>query len=201
MSRLGKETTAMNAVREHYGNIVGVDTHALTTTYSILVAATGEVVDTATFPTSGRRCPWCLSVPVAAPPDHEVTGEVNHAGTDGPATPILPQGVRFWGDSKGNWEPEASCRSSGNHANASSVQFRWHLAWLEAGELSLWLWRLPAFLGADVVRIEPGQPGQDVEQRSLAGSMGRETAPKIEREVARVRCSSSAWRTDRGAGR
>ena len=43
----------MNAVREHYTNIVGVDTHARTNTYAILVAATGQVVDTATFPTSG----------------------------------------------------------------------------------------------------------------------------------------------------
>jgi transposase len=42
----------MSAVREKYTNIVGVDTHARTNTYAILVAATGEVVDTATFPTS-----------------------------------------------------------------------------------------------------------------------------------------------------
>lgn len=42
----------MSAVREKYTNIVGVDTHARTNTYAILVSATGEVVDTATFPTS-----------------------------------------------------------------------------------------------------------------------------------------------------
>ncbi|MDQ0093056.1 IS110 family transposase [Paeniglutamicibacter psychrophenolicus] len=43
----------MSAVREKYTNIVGVDTHARTNTYAILVAATGSLVDTATFPTSG----------------------------------------------------------------------------------------------------------------------------------------------------
>ena len=42
----------MSAVREQYVNIVGVDTHARTTTYAILVAASGQVMDTATFPTS-----------------------------------------------------------------------------------------------------------------------------------------------------
>lgn len=42
----------MTTVREHYTNIVGVDTHARTNTYAILVAATGQVTDTATFPTS-----------------------------------------------------------------------------------------------------------------------------------------------------
>lgn len=42
----------MSAVREEYVNIVGVDTHARTNTYAILAAATGGLVDTATFPTS-----------------------------------------------------------------------------------------------------------------------------------------------------
>lgn len=42
----------MCAVRDQYVNIVGVDTHARTNTYAILVAATGQVVDTSTFPTS-----------------------------------------------------------------------------------------------------------------------------------------------------
>lgn len=42
----------MSAVREKYTNIVGVDTHARTNTYAILMAATGDLVDTATFPTS-----------------------------------------------------------------------------------------------------------------------------------------------------
>ncbi|MGL3806097.1 IS110 family transposase [Paeniglutamicibacter sp. R2-26] len=42
----------MSAVREQYVNIVGVDTHARTNTYAILVAASGQVMDTATFPTS-----------------------------------------------------------------------------------------------------------------------------------------------------
>lgn len=42
----------MTAVREHYTNVVGVDTHARTNTYAILTAATGYLVDTATFPTS-----------------------------------------------------------------------------------------------------------------------------------------------------
>jgi transposase len=42
----------MSAVQELYANVVGVDTHARTNTYAILVAATGRVVDTATFPTS-----------------------------------------------------------------------------------------------------------------------------------------------------
>ena len=43
----------MTAIRELYTNIVGVDTHARTNTYATLVAATGQVTDTATFPTSG----------------------------------------------------------------------------------------------------------------------------------------------------
>lgn len=42
----------MSAVREQYANIVGVDTHARTNTYAIFLAATGQIKDTATFPTS-----------------------------------------------------------------------------------------------------------------------------------------------------
>lgn len=42
----------MNTVREEYTTIVGVDTHARTHTYALLEAASGRVVDTATFPTS-----------------------------------------------------------------------------------------------------------------------------------------------------
>lgn len=42
----------MTAVREPYTNIVGVDTLARTNIYAILVAATGQVVDTATFNTN-----------------------------------------------------------------------------------------------------------------------------------------------------
>ncbi len=42
----------MSTVRDEYTNIVGVDTHARTNTYAILAAATGQVMDTATFPTS-----------------------------------------------------------------------------------------------------------------------------------------------------
>ncbi|PYI65467.1 IS110 family transposase [Arthrobacter livingstonensis] len=42
----------MSIVRDEYKNIVGVDTHAQTNTYAILAAVSGQVVDTATFPTS-----------------------------------------------------------------------------------------------------------------------------------------------------
>ena len=42
----------MNTVRDKYTTIVGVDTHARTNTYALLEAASGRVVDTATFPTS-----------------------------------------------------------------------------------------------------------------------------------------------------
>ncbi|MGP9837146.1 hypothetical protein ACT3UE_05345, partial [Arthrobacter sp. 179] len=45
-----------SAVREQYMNIVGVDTHARTNTYAILAAATGQVMGTATFPTSPQAC-------------------------------------------------------------------------------------------------------------------------------------------------
>ncbi|MCG2621237.1 IS110 family transposase [Arthrobacter sp. I2-34] len=42
----------MSTVRDEYTNIVGVDTHARTNTYAILSAASGQVIDTATFPTN-----------------------------------------------------------------------------------------------------------------------------------------------------
>jgi hypothetical protein len=51
VSYLGKER-AMNTVRDEYTTIVGVDTHARTNTYALLEAASGLVMDTATFPTS-----------------------------------------------------------------------------------------------------------------------------------------------------
>jgi transposase len=42
----------MTIVADEYTHVVGVDTHAKTHTYAVLVSATGQVVDTATFPTS-----------------------------------------------------------------------------------------------------------------------------------------------------
>ncbi|KAA0973074.1 IS110 family transposase [Paeniglutamicibacter gangotriensis] len=42
----------MTIVANQYTHVVGVDTHAKTHTYAILASATGQVVDTATFPTS-----------------------------------------------------------------------------------------------------------------------------------------------------
>jgi transposase len=42
----------MTIVANEYAHVVGVDTHAKTHTYAIVVAATGQVADTATFPTS-----------------------------------------------------------------------------------------------------------------------------------------------------
>ena len=53
----------MSAVRDQYTNIVGVDTHARTNTYAILAAATGQVMDTATFPTGNRSQPCWIPVP------------------------------------------------------------------------------------------------------------------------------------------
>lgn len=40
----------MTIVANQYAHVVGVDTHAKTHTYAILASATGQVVDTATFP-------------------------------------------------------------------------------------------------------------------------------------------------------
>lgn len=52
----------MTIVAEHYAHVVGVDTHARTHTYAVLSSATGQVADTATFPTSppgiGRALSW-----------------------------------------------------------------------------------------------------------------------------------------------
>lgn len=52
----------MTIVAEHYAHVVGVDTHARTHTYAVLSSATGQVADTATFPTSppgiGRALTW-----------------------------------------------------------------------------------------------------------------------------------------------
>lgn len=42
----------MTIVANTYAHVVGVDTHAKTHTYAVVVAATGQVTDTATFPTS-----------------------------------------------------------------------------------------------------------------------------------------------------
>lgn len=42
----------MTIVANTYAHVVGVDTHARTHTFAVVVAATGQVVDTATFPTS-----------------------------------------------------------------------------------------------------------------------------------------------------
>lgn len=58
----------MSIVAETYTRVIGVDTHARTHTYAVMVPATGQVTDTATFPTSppgidralawiSRRCP------------------------------------------------------------------------------------------------------------------------------------------------
>ena len=58
----------MSIVAEQYTHIVGVDTHARTHTYAVMASVTGQVTDTATFPTSppgiaraltwlGRRSP------------------------------------------------------------------------------------------------------------------------------------------------
>jgi transposase len=52
----------MTIVAERYAHVVGVDTHARTHTYALLSSATGQVADTATFPTSppgiGRAIKW-----------------------------------------------------------------------------------------------------------------------------------------------
>lgn len=42
----------MTIVANKYTHAVGVDTHAKTHTYALLGSATGQVADTATFPTS-----------------------------------------------------------------------------------------------------------------------------------------------------
>ena len=43
----------MTIVAEQYTHVVGVDTHAKTHTFSMLAAATGAVIGTGTFPTTG----------------------------------------------------------------------------------------------------------------------------------------------------
>lgn len=52
----------MTIVAKQYTHVVGVDTHAKTHTYAILSSATGQVQDTATFPTSppgiARAADW-----------------------------------------------------------------------------------------------------------------------------------------------
>lgn len=52
----------MTIVAEHYAHAVGVDMHARTHTYALLSSVTGQVADTATFPTSppgiGRAIKW-----------------------------------------------------------------------------------------------------------------------------------------------
>jgi transposase len=42
----------MSIVAEQYTHIVGVNTHARTHTYAVMSSVTGQVTDTATFPTS-----------------------------------------------------------------------------------------------------------------------------------------------------
>lgn len=42
----------MTIVAEKYTHIIGVDTHSRTHTYAVLASATGQVIDTSTFPTS-----------------------------------------------------------------------------------------------------------------------------------------------------
>lgn len=42
----------MTIVVEKYVHVVGVDTHSRTHTYAVLASATGQVIDTATFPTT-----------------------------------------------------------------------------------------------------------------------------------------------------
>ncbi len=52
----------MTIVAKQYTHVVGVDTHAKTHSYAILSSATGQVQDTATFPTSppgiARAADW-----------------------------------------------------------------------------------------------------------------------------------------------
>lgn len=52
----------MTIVTGHYANVVGVDTRDRTHAYAVLSSATGQVADTATFPTSppgiGRAMSW-----------------------------------------------------------------------------------------------------------------------------------------------
>ncbi|MCI0142625.1 IS110 family transposase [Arthrobacter bambusae] len=42
----------MTIVAEKYTHVIGVDTHSRTHTYAVLAAATGQVIDTSTFPAS-----------------------------------------------------------------------------------------------------------------------------------------------------
>lgn len=42
----------MSIVAENYQYVIGVDTHAKTHTYAVITAATGAIIDTATFPTT-----------------------------------------------------------------------------------------------------------------------------------------------------
>lgn len=42
----------MSTVADTYAYVIGVDTHARTHTYAVVGAATGAVIDTASFPTT-----------------------------------------------------------------------------------------------------------------------------------------------------
>ncbi|MEB0292695.1 IS110 family transposase, partial [Cryobacterium sp. 10C2] len=42
----------MSTVADTYKYVIGVDTHAKTHTYAVVAAATGAVIDTASFPTT-----------------------------------------------------------------------------------------------------------------------------------------------------
>ena len=86
----------MSAVREHYVNIVGVDTHARTNTYAILVAATGEVVDISTFPTSPPGLKRAIAWIDRCSPDNAPTVGLGHRRQGGQGSEALDD-YRWYG--------------------------------------------------------------------------------------------------------
>ena len=54
----------MTIVAQLFEHVVGIDTHARTHTYCLIAAATGAVIDTATFPTNkagnARAVTWIV---------------------------------------------------------------------------------------------------------------------------------------------
>jgi hypothetical protein len=68
---LAERRSPVRTVAEEYDRVVGVDTHAATHTMTLLIAATGAVVEQRTFPTSvaglRRALTWIGTAPRTGP--------------------------------------------------------------------------------------------------------------------------------------
>ena len=122
----------MTAVREKYTNIVGVDTHARTNTYAILVAATGQSWIPPRFPPARRA---------SNGPSPGSTGAANRAGPWWPSrapTPTAPGSPEPCAPR--NWTCARCARRAGPLVRAA------------ANQTTLTPWRLPARCSANRLR-------------------------------------------------